>query len=144
MDYLKEVIDAIKPILKKYGMKKTALNWYREDEKIIRIFNIQKSMYGKQIYLNIGIKIKEIEPNVSKSIIGSHITMRLDGLIDKKYLDFENNIASTERCSTFQDLLNSNPYNFFTLKGDNEELMKFIKDNNILAVFKIAKDYFQI
>lgn len=141
MDYIKELVEAIKPLLKKYGMKKTSLNWYREDEKIIRIFNIQKSIFGKQIYLNIGIKIKEIEPDISKSSIGSHISARLDHFIDKKYLDFENNITTSERNSVFINLINSNPYNFFTLKSDNEEILKFIIENDIHAVYKIAKDY---
>jgi hypothetical protein len=125
-------------------MKKQGHNWYIENDVIVKIFNIQKSMFGKQLYLNIGIKIKKLENNISSTFPGSHIGTRLDHLIEKDFLDFENSVQTSQRNEAFSKLLKSNPYNFFTLVGTDKELRDFISKNNILSVFKIAKDYLNI
>ncbi len=130
MDYLDTAVEAIKPILKDYGFKKQHLNWFIEDDNIIKIFNIQKSLYGKQVYLNIGIFIKRLEPKKEYLSYKCHIKQRLDLLIGREYLDFENNIDDEQRIVKFKQLLNSNPYTFFTMKGTSEDIDKFSILNN--------------
>jgi hypothetical protein len=133
MDYLSETIEAIHPILKAYGMKKTALNWYYENETIFKIFNIQKSQFSKKIYLNIGIKLKAIEPVPRRIYPGSHLSTRLDHLISPKYLDFENKVSSRKRIRKISELIRSNPYEFFALQGNVEELRRFASERTYIS-----------
>jgi hypothetical protein len=145
MDYIKEVVDSLKPILKNFGFRNKGFNWFYENENIVKIFNIQKSHFGKQIYLNIGIKIKALEPKISYTFPGSQIGFRLDSLVRKEVLDFENNISNEVRSEEIIDMLNSNPYKFFTLTGEKESIKKFIiESNSIHTVCLDAKKYLDI
>ena len=143
MDYTKEVVEHIKPILKAFGFKKNGLNWFSENEKIIKIFNVQRSQFGKQIYINIGIKIKSIEPKATHNYPGSHLGFRLDHLVENGTLDFENNIDNKSRSAELAKVLNSNPYSFFTIKGTNEEMHKFIEETGLSlnSVSLVAKKH---
>lgn len=142
MDYTKEIVDSIKPILNEYGFKKKGLNWFSENDNIVKIFNIQKSQFGKQIYLNIGIKIKALESKISNTFPGSQVGFSLDHLLSAGVLDFENNLDSKMRCEEMIKLLSNNPYGFFTLTGSIESIKKFIKDTgSITMVFLVAKNY---
>lgn len=145
MDYTEEIVYSIKPILKNYGFRKKGLNWFYENQSIVKIFNIQKSQFGRQIYLNIGIKIKALEPNISYTFPGSQIGTRLDPLVNKEILDFENNVSLESRCTEIVRMLSSNPYGFFTLSGDNESIKKFIfETGSINNVFLSAKEYLNL
>lgn len=145
MDYTNELVNSIKPILKKYGFKNKGLNWFNEDETIIKVFNIQKSHFGKQIYLNIGIKIKALESKNSYTFPGSQIGTRLDNFVRREILDFENNISNEVRCDEIILMLNSNPFEFFTLTGEIESIKKFIiESKSINSVFLSAKKYLGI
>jgi hypothetical protein len=145
MDYIKELVDSLKPILKNYGFRNKGLNWFYENENIVKIFNIQKSHFGKQIYLNIGIKIKALEPKISCTLPGSQIGFRFDSLVRKEVLDFENNISNEVRSEEIIDMLISNPYKFFTLTGEKESIKRFIiESNSIHTVFLDTKKYLDI
>jgi hypothetical protein len=145
LDYIKEVVDSLKPILKKYGFRNKGLNWFYENEYIVKIFNIQKSLFGKQIYLNIGIKMKALEPNISYTFPGSQVGIRLDNMVGKEVLDFENNISNEDRTEVITKVLKSNPYDFFTLTGENESIKKFtIESNSIHTLSLDAKKYLDI
>ena len=115
MDYTIEIINSINPILNEYGFKKKGLNWFSENDNIVKIFNIQKSQFGKQIYLNIGIKIKALESKISNTFPGSHVGFRLDHLLRKGILDFENDLDSEMRCKEIFKLISKNPYGFFVI-----------------------------
>lgn len=140
-DYTKEIVEAIKPILKSYSFTKKGLNWIFENEKIVKIFNIQKSQWGNQIFLNIGIIIKSLENEISHVITKCHIQSRLDDLLENKYLDFENKIHISKRINVLNELLISNPYNFFTMDESKTSLNNFIKKNKTSLVFENAKQY---
>ncbi|WCL50636.1 DUF4304 domain-containing protein [Leptospira sp. GIMC2001] len=141
---MKEIIESIKPLLKTYGFYKNKLNWIFEDENIVKILNIQKSSFGKQIYLNIGIIIKSLEPEVFPVINKCHIQIRLDNLIKGDILDFENNIKIEDRATFIKNLLSSNPYNFFTLNGTLNNIRNFIKESKTEIIFLKAKEYLGI
>lgn len=140
-NYTKEIVEAIKPILKSYSFNKKRLNWIFENEQIVKIFNIQKSQWGNQIYLNIGIIIKSIENEILNVIYKCHIQARLDELIGNKYLDFENEINTSDRITMLINLLKSNPYNFFTMDESKKSLNNFIKNSKTSVVLENAKKY---
>ena len=86
MDYLSDIVESIKPLLKSYGFKKKDLHWICETKHVVKIFDIQKSLYGKQIYLNLGIYSKQLEANVKYLQNKCHIQTRLDDLIGKSQI----------------------------------------------------------
>ena len=141
MDYLTGVTDTIKPILKEYGFTKERLNWKRENDRIILVFNIQKSLYSRKVYLNIGICVKALSEPLRSAIYNCQIQCRLDRLMDGNYLDFEGQVDESARRAAFARLLRDNPYGFFTMNGTNEELLAFIRDTGTLAVFGVARTY---
>ena len=141
MDYLEDILLSIKPLLKEYGFKKKGYNWIKEQNECIKIFNIQKSQFGKQVYLNIGFIIKKVMKDDHILMYKCPIQIRLDELIGKKYLDFENDIISSERCEAFKALIKKNPYSFITMNGSREDLNKFVKDSNTQFVTGEAKKY---
>jgi hypothetical protein len=141
MDYTKEVSEAIKPILKQYGFKKKGLNWYLENEVILKIFNLQRSAWSEKVYLNIGVKIKSNRSILSYAFPGSDICTRLDNFIDNEYLDFENEVTTEKRCEEFIKLINKDPYHFFTLQGSKNELKTLVNNIGSLAMNKFAKEH---
>ncbi|MEQ9217110.1 MAG: DUF4304 domain-containing protein [Cyclobacteriaceae bacterium] len=143
-DYLDQTVIKIKPILKELGFKKNRLNWYYENDLIIKIFNIQKSYYSSKVYLNIGIYILELLNKPSYSFPGVHIGYRLDHLVSMEILDYENVLPQHIRDEEYLKLLRSNPYEFFTLSGSKPELIKFIKEIDLDSTSVKAKEYLNI
>lgn len=142
-NYTSELAKNITPLLKSYGFNKRGLNWFTENVTIAKIFNIQKSQWGKQIYINIGIFIKILGSNTPYTHSKYHIQTRLDSLIEKNILDFENDIALTTRIDVFNKILIKNPYGFFTLQGSMDDVRKFINASNPL-IFKEARQLLKI
>ena len=118
---------------------------FSENDNSVKIFNIQKSQYSQKIYLNIGIKIKALESKISYTFPGSQVGIRLDHLLSREILDFENNLGSKVRCEEIIKLLTSNPYSFFTLTGSIESIKRFIDDTGSTnMVFLSAKKYLRL
>ncbi len=53
-------IDIVTEFLKQYGYKKNGKTWRMEKDGIIFLFNLQKSQWGAQIYINVGIFFQEL------------------------------------------------------------------------------------
>jgi hypothetical protein len=112
---------------------------------LLRFSIFRNHFFGKQIYLNIGIKMKALEPNISYTFPGSQVGIRLDNMVGKEVLDFENNISNEDRTEVITKVLKSNPYDFFTLTGENESIKKFtIESNSIHTLSLDAKKYLDI
>lgn len=54
--------ETIKPRLKALGFKKSGLNWRRSTEDVIQVLNIQKSQWGPEFYINLGVYIIPLGP----------------------------------------------------------------------------------
>jgi hypothetical protein len=128
MDYLTEIIEEIKPILKSYGYKKSALNWIKENNSTntVQLFNIQKSQFGKQIYLNVGIIFKKSYKDKNYVIYKSNLQTRLNGLLAKGILDFENEINKELRYNEIKQLFINDQYGFFKMNCSKEELVNYV------------------
>ena len=135
---------AIKPLLKQYGFKKKNLNWIRETDSTVFIFNIQKSQYSRKVYLNVGIAIKAIAQEPVTVVYKCPIQMRLDHLIGGEALNFEIPLDPVNRSHQFVRLLESNPYGFFTSAGSKADLIDFINTTGTRLVWLSASDYLGI
>jgi hypothetical protein len=50
----------IAPEMKARRYRKTGATWHRELNQMIQVFNIQKSYWGYQFYLNVGIYLRDL------------------------------------------------------------------------------------
>jgi hypothetical protein len=68
--------------LKKWRFQKKTGNWYLNEKEIIKVVNLQKSNYGNQYYVNLGVYFKGIDAdnNVPKEQ-QCHIRTRLNSWI---------------------------------------------------------------
>ncbi len=88
--YAKDIIDP----LKDRGFKKAKLTWYRSDNDITILLNIQKSQYSKEIwYYNLGFGINQLHEKAIHSIYACDIIYRLDQRVNGKWVSGERLIA---------------------------------------------------
>ena len=136
----KLILDALGPSLKEAGFKKQAGNWYRSNDEIILMVNIQKSQYGDQYYINIGIALKSLGVVQYPKEHNCHIRFRLTALVkedEKKHIDsifdlenksFSETQRTEEICMLVQNIL------LPTLKecSSEQEVLELVKRNKFV------------
>lgn len=76
---LDRIIESLKAPLKLNGYKKKNTTWFKTNDEITLIFNIQKSQYDSSLwYYNFGAGINIPESRPISSVSVCHITERLD------------------------------------------------------------------
>ena len=79
------IIENIKEPLKNNGYKKKNTNWYKTNDALTIVFNIQKSQYSNELwYYNFGIGINALEEKPITTITKCHIVDRIDMKINGK------------------------------------------------------------
>ena len=83
------MINDLRPLLKDRGYKKIRQNWYRDDDDLIIVFNIQNSYYDKDdYYINLGIIIKQIAADGEGICLSNcHLQQRIDAKNDKYFFE---------------------------------------------------------
>lgn len=70
---------AVHPLLKAHGFKKSGTTWRREQGESIAVFNVQKSGWGGgTYYINIGTYFHALGDELSPTEYGCHVQVRLD------------------------------------------------------------------
>ncbi len=106
----KEIIQLAHEVFKPLGYKKRNCNWSKETPVVIKIFNLQKSMYGDLYYLNIGFIIKGLELNGTYDHLNTRFYYKDHEQEEylSKLLDFDSEISDESRKEglkqTFYDL----------------------------------------
>jgi|GEM_PF-1813870 len=106
----KQLANAIKPMLKKAGFKKTAFNWHRKQGNVIQVINFQGSQWSKTVYVNLGVFFLEIEEQEKPKEYDCHIRQRLPGISSNlkrcnELFDLENSLSNEERYTEVIKLL---------------------------------------
>lgn len=70
----------VEKALKMTGFAKNGGSWYRRSDEAVCVVNLQKSEYGPQYYINLGILVKRIEDKAFPKENHCHIRMRLGAL----------------------------------------------------------------
>lgn len=82
-DGRKVIWDAITPVARRYGFH---LAWQKdavlESVETTRIFNLQKSQWGEQFYLNCSVGLKRLDPTKNLKAHQCHIQWRVESLMD--------------------------------------------------------------
>lgn len=82
---LDKIIEAVRVPLKNNGYKKKDMNWYKINDTLSVVFNIQRSQYDADLwYYNFGIGINDLEVKPITTITKCHITDRIDKAINGK------------------------------------------------------------
>ena len=72
-------IEAVTPLLKAHGFKKSRFTWRKDQGESIAVFNVQKSAWGGGIYyVNIGAFFLEFEDQASPTEYQCHVRRRLE------------------------------------------------------------------
>lgn len=106
----KQLANAIKPMMKRAGFKKTSSNWHRKSEGIVQVLNFQGSQWSKFVYVNLGIYFSEIGAKEKPREYECHIRERLSAIAPdlahcNKIFDLENDIAFEQRCDEVTKLI---------------------------------------
>jgi len=66
------------PELKERGFRKTGPSWHRVRDRMIQVFNVQKSQWGALIYLNVGIYLTDLGSETRPSEYRCHVRCRAE------------------------------------------------------------------
>lgn len=78
---------AVAPELKACGFRKKSRTWWREREEVIQVVNLQKSPYGEQLYVNLGVYLKRLGTETAPPENRCHIGVRLERIAEHRYAE---------------------------------------------------------
>jgi len=98
----KNIEDTISEILSAEDFKRKRANWYFETSESICVLNLQKSRWGHQYYINLGVFVKKLGDVSFPKEHQCHIRGRLSGLVGNKsefeqFLNLENHAFSDDQ-----------------------------------------------
>ena len=73
--------EAIAPAMKSYGFKKKARTWWRATDDSVQVVNLQKSAYGEQLYINLGLFVRSLGSEQTPPENRCHIRARLERVV---------------------------------------------------------------
>ena len=98
--------------LKGAGFQKHNGAWYRRTDEVVTVIDLQKSQYGPQYYLNIGLWFRAIEDLQFPRPVGCHVVNRLAVELPKpvsddldRLLDLETEVP--DRDTELRDVLDT-------------------------------------
>src|SRR4051794_13776958 len=102
---------AFAPLFKEAGYRKHALTWHRKNAETISVFNVQKSQWGDQFYLNCGIYLCDLGDESQPPSYRCHLNIRVDRLVPDRdrlllLLDFDQPVKSEFRIEELAELVN--------------------------------------
>jgi hypothetical protein len=90
----KAIRQAIGSMLRDKGFRQKGDSWYLESREVISLVQLQRSSWGEQYYVNLGVAARAMLPNAPLKEHQCHIRARLDDLVPNKtelsrHLDFD-------------------------------------------------------
>ena len=74
---IKEIESGVSEALCDLGFKKKGKSWYRVTDETVQVTNLQRSQWGEQYYLNLGILIRALDDTRSPRPSKCHLVARL-------------------------------------------------------------------
>lgn len=95
------LVAALGEVLREAGFSKKGDTWYRDNDEVLELFNLQKSQYGNQYYLNYALWLKALGPAAFPKEHQAHVSMRVEPTVENSSLvaplfDLEANVADRE------------------------------------------------
>jgi hypothetical protein len=82
----KQLEDAISEMLKNSDSKKKGSSWYLDGTDCTCVLNLQKSSWGGQYYINLGVSVKALQASPFPKESQCDIRIRLTELVENKSL----------------------------------------------------------
>lgn len=106
----KQLANAIKPLMRSAGFKRSSFNWHRKSEGVVQVLNFQGSQWSKFVYVNLGIYFSELGSKENPREYECHIRERLSAVAPdlaqcNRLFDLENDIAFEQRCDEVTKLI---------------------------------------
>lgn len=146
------ILNGMKVILKEKGYKKKDSSFYKNSNNAIVLINLQKSQWGENFYINIGILFKELENNIEYPKENqSHIHFRIEdfgnhGEIVSKIIDTRTGKIDVDCFNKEFNLAFPEVDSYLDKLTDRKSLINTIKEENklIYHITKKTKDWLKI
>jgi hypothetical protein len=129
--------DSISKFLKGHSFTVKGNTWYSVRDDVVQVLNLQKSQWGAQYYVNLGVWVKAIEGSEKPPSHKCHIQMRLSALshctqLMKDAFDEETkNISETQRDELVVQAISQAAIPFFDSLLNIEDIKKAIQEGSL-------------
>ena len=146
-DKEKGLISSVGIVLSPLGFKKEKKSWLKEEEKLIFAINLQKSQYGYQYYVNIGIFLKSIGVDAQRPEKGQ-VQLRIEQLCDDdkeviSLFNLENDIDDSRRDEAVRSMLIAKVIPFFEANKTLQLIAGNYK-NGLLSKFLLRRELYEM
>ena len=144
-----ELVKLIDNEMKRAGFKRKGKNWYLETDETVEVVNLQKSQWGNQYYVNLGILLKALDQSNTPKEYQCHIRARLNDVADEaidwgKILDLEDaSVVEEQRATATSNALRDNALPFLRKMSTTNGIKHELSDKGFgnLAVMQIARRF---
>lgn len=82
-DYKSQILKGIDEVLVGHGFKRKKKTWHCAKDETILLVDLQKSDWGDEYYVNLGVLMRALSDNPQPKINECHISERLDNLSEQ-------------------------------------------------------------
>ena len=107
-----EFASRLAPMFKAKGFRKTSATWRRDCDRLTQVFNIQKSQWGDQFYLNLGIYLRGLGNESRPTEYRCHVRCRAERLLEdeelqtlRECLDFDTPLDREKRYLQLEEIV---------------------------------------
>jgi uncharacterized protein DUF4304 len=145
----KEFDELFAAVLEPAGFRRRKDTWYRSNEDTITLVNLQKSQWGGQYYVNLGIYLRDIGKATSPPEHHSHIRLRLTAIAGyasttiEQALDLEHpGISAEQRKTTIAHALQTLALPFLSERSALPRLRELHALNQLgpVLITKVGRD----
>jgi hypothetical protein len=90
-DARKILEERIASVLKPLGYSKRGATWHRDQGNVISVVNLQKSQWGDDFYLNLGVYLKQLGTKERPAASECHVRCRAEALAEMPKLSDDSN-----------------------------------------------------
>jgi hypothetical protein len=148
-DSKRQLAGALAPVLKVAGYRKRALNWHRESKDTISVFNLQRSQWGDQFYINCAIYLKALGSEKTPPEYRCQVRTRIDDLVPRRsrlsaLLDFEKKLKEETRLRELVTLVTSFALPWLEKYAEIEELKSLVCSDKAshMAIDRTIREHF--
>ncbi len=135
MDISNPVKEAIAAHLPGLGFKYKAGTWSKDQPDVAQYLRLQKSNYGQQYYINIGIWLKDLGKEMPTKENEWHIRTRAESLVDstdvKESLDLDSQLSYEFRAKILKRVLCKEVSEFFALTDSRASIAAAISSDRL-------------
>jgi hypothetical protein len=141
----RNLVTDISGLLKPLGFHRRGSNWYRSLNEVVQVANLQRSKWGPQFYVNVGILIRQIEDIASPRHSQCHLIGRLEMFVSESrreycVVDLDSSTAEKRWESILQTFRNE-VVPFFTTCVDESGIRRFLRQGKTILITGEARAF---